>query len=144
MLLFTIALNYDRIKISNFIRGGSTMYQKRINRKTIFVIVVAIIMTLVILIIKNYYTEKTYVATFKGMYMQNTSDFWDKSLVYVETEEGEKLIFSADYLIRNEDGINLGFGHNCVWPDKEYKFTVIGWRINEIGIYEDIVHIEER
>ncbi len=120
------------------------MYQKRINRKTIFVIVVTIIMALMILIIKNYYTEKTYVATFKEMYMPNASDFWDKTLVYVETEEGEELIFSAEYLIRNEDGINLGFGHNCVWYDKEYIFTVIGWRINKIGIYEDIVRIEER
>lgn len=119
------------------------MYQKRFKKKVTFVIVIVIIMALTVPVIKNYYTKKTYLATFKGMYMRNASNFWDTSLIYVETEEGEKLVFSAEYLIRNEDGINLGFGHNCLWYDKKYEFTVIGWRIDGT-IYEKIVHIEER
>ncbi len=120
------------------------MYQKRTNRKATFVIMVIIIMALMVPIIKSYYTEKTYVATFKGMYMRNAADFWDKSLIYVETEEGEQLVFSTEYLVRHRDGINLGYGHNCVWFDHKYEFTVIGWRIENTEIYENIVHIEER
>ena len=120
------------------------MHQKRFNRKVNFVIVMVIIMALMAPIIKSYYTEKTYVATFKGMYMRNAADFWNKSLVYVETEDGEELTFSAEYLIRHENGINIGYGHNCVWFDDEYEFTVIGWRFDKAGIYENIVRIEER
>lgn len=120
------------------------MYQKRINGKATFVIVAVIIIALMVPIIKSYYAEKTYVATFKGMYMRNASNFWDKSLVYDETEKGEQLIFSAEYLIRIKDGVKLGYGHNCVWYDEKYEFTVIGWRINGTEIYENIVHIENR
>lgn len=95
------------------------------------------------LLIKSYYTEKTYVATFTNIYMRNASTFWNKSLIYSETETGEELIFSAEHLIHNKDGIHLRFGHNCVWFGHKYKFTVIGWRIDKVGIYENIVRIEE-
>lgn len=105
---------------------------KRKNRGVKIAVLVGAIIALLILIpiVKGYCTERTYVGYVTECHLRNARDLFDKSLVYVTTEDGD-MVFSREYFIRHHI-------HNYIVPGHTYVFVVRGnGKIPEIIQYEE-------
>lgn len=95
----------------------------------------------VIISIATNYNEQTYVATVTDKDVKNY-DKSSKYLVFTKTEEGETRVFSVeDSLLRFRWNSSDVYGE--IEVGKTYRFTVVGFRIEILSMYENIIDFEE-
>ena len=95
----------------------------------------------IIISIATNYNEQTYVATVTDKDVKNY-DKSSKYFVFTKTEEGETRVFSVeDSLLRFRWNSSDVYGE--IEVGKTYRFTVVGFRIEILSMYENIIDFEE-
>lgn len=123
------------------------MYRRRYFDTDRFIIGIFIALAVVVAVggiiysIAANYNEQTYVATVTDKDVRNYNNS-SKYLVFTKTEDGETRVFSVeDSLLRFRWNSSDVYGEIDV--GKTYRFTVVGFRIEILSMYENIIDFEE-
>lgn len=123
------------------------MYRRRYFDTDRFIIGIFIALAVVIAVggiiysIAANYNEQTYVATVTDKDVRNYNNS-SKYLVFTKTEDGETRVFSVeDSLLRFRWNSSDVYGE--IEVGKTYRFTVVGFRIEILSMYENIIDFEE-
>ena len=85
--------------------------------------------------------EQTYVATVTDKEVKNYNNS-SKYLIFTKTNDGETRVFSVeDSLLRGRWNSSDVFGE--IEVGKTYKFTTVGYRIEFLSEYENIIDAQE-
>ena len=123
------------------------MYRRRYFDTDRFIIGIFIALAVVVAVggiiysIAANYNEQTYVATVTDKDVRNYNNS-SKYLVFTKTEDGETRVFSVeDSLLRFRWNSSDVYGE--IEVGKTYRFTVVGFRIEILSMYENILDFEE-
>ena len=123
------------------------MYRRRYFDTDRFIIGIFIALAVVVAVggiiysIAANYNEQTYVATVTDKDVKNYNNS-SKYLVFTKTEDGETRVFSVeDSLLRFRWNSSDVYGE--IEVGKTYRFTVVGFRIEILSMYENIIDFEE-
>ena len=123
------------------------MYRRRYFDTDRFIIGIFIALAVVVAVggiiysIAANYNEQTYVATVTDKDVRNYNNS-SKYLVFTKTEDGETRVFSVeDSLLRFRWNSSDVYGE--IEVGKTYRFTVVGFRIEILSMYENIIDFEE-
>ena len=123
------------------------MYRRRYFDTDRFIIGIFIALAVVVAVggiiysIASNYNEQTYVATVTDKDVRNYNNS-SKYLVFTKTEDGETRVFSVeDSLLRFRWNSSDVYGE--IEVGKTYRFTVVGFRIEILSMYENIIDFEE-
>lgn len=123
------------------------MYRRRYFDTDRFIIGIFIALAVVVAVggiiysIAANYNEQTYVATVTDKDVRNYNNS-SKYLVFTKTEDEETRVFSVeDSLLRFRWNSSDVYGE--IEVGKTYRFTVVGFRIEILSMYENIIDFEE-
>ena len=123
------------------------MYRRRYFDADRFIIGIFIALAVVVAVggiiysIAANYNEQTYVATVTDKDVRNYNNS-SKYLVFTKTEDGETRVFSVeDSLLRFRWNSSDVYGE--IEVGKTYRCTVVGFRIEILSMYENIIDFEE-
>ena len=123
------------------------MYRRRYFDTDSFIIGIFIALAVVVAVggiiysIAANYNEQTYVATVTDKDVRNYNNS-SKYLVFTKTEDEETRVFSVeDSLLRFRWNSSDVYGE--IEVGKTYRFTVVGFRIEILSMYENIIDFEE-
>lgn len=104
------------------------------------IVFLAIVICVALPIASNYH-EETYVATVIGKDIKSHSNP-SKYLVYTKTDDDKTRIFSVE-----DVPMRLSWNSSKLYSEievgKTYRFTTIGFRIEFLRIYENIINFQE-
>ena len=123
------------------------MYRRRYFDTDRFIIGIFIALAVVVAVggiiysIAANYNEQTYVATVTDKDVRNYNNS-SKYLVFTKTKDEETRVFSVeDSLLRFRWNSSDVYGE--IEVGKTYRFTVVGFRIEILSMYENIIDFEE-